>query len=404
MPNTVGEASTKKKCKYAMFVLVLFKSFQDLDDLIGCAECLDEQRWIDTYEQWIPQCSELTRAFMDNMADYYSGFATAKLRREAAVAAKQGDFNVDYDDTSTDDNDDLFVADDLDGVDALKEDEESRRLLQTWELEGGPDTILESSTLHPAACPTSSNPDRKIAYMMDLFKSREMVRGVAENLTLGPHSTLPTSVLPPIPSTRKWITDFHTDNTLTLSLDPTTIPDHCTEAVELLDISLDGSGMAWQPSPALSHDPRVVEIFAKESYDSGETLILVRRDSQLLMFLGVKEVQGSVESFRPGTLRKLDLFRESASNKIGNLDLIIIDEVSMKKNEFLTFRFGVHVVLVGDVLQLPPVGENRCKKPLYKDKYVSRRVRWLSLWCEFQNVEILKDLVRFKADPEWGRD
>jgi hypothetical protein len=101
------------------------------------------------------------------------------------------------------------------------------------------------------------------------------------------------------------------------------------------------------------------------------------------------------------------------------LDLLVIDEVSkLSKAEFLrldklmrrytqvlTVPFGgVHVVLVGDFLQMPPVNAD----PIYIDLAGKARastadIEGFELWRRFSTGVILDKSVRFRCDPEWGR-
>jgi len=101
------------------------------------------------------------------------------------------------------------------------------------------------------------------------------------------------------------------------------------------------------------------------------------------------------------------------------LDLLVIDEVSMmSKTEWLRLdkllrRYmqvpgvpfgGVHMVLVGDFLQMPPVKAD----PIYIDPADKARVKTadiegFELWRKFTTVIILEESVRFRRDPEWGK-
>lgn len=105
-------------------------------------------------------------------------------------------------------------------------------------------------------------------------------------------------------------------------------------------------------------------------------------------------------------------------NNFSPLDLIVIDEVSMmSKAELLRLdrllrRYkhisavpfgGVHVVLVGDFLQMPPVKAD----PIYRDPTEKVRakttdIEGFDLWRRFTTVVILEESVRFRNDPEWG--
>jgi len=102
------------------------------------------------------------------------------------------------------------------------------------------------------------------------------------------------------------------------------------------------------------------------------------------------------------------------------VDIIVIDEVSMMRKSQLAqldslLRLakrvagvpfgGVHVVLVGDFLQLPPVGG----ESVYKDPTTTKfqptpnELAGYHLWLAFTSVIILEESVRFRADPDWGR-
>ncbi|OWZ16913.1 hypothetical protein PHMEG_0009226 [Phytophthora megakarya] len=64
---------------------------------------------------------------------------------------------------------------------------------------------------------------------------------------------------------------------------------------------------------------------------------------------------------------------------------------------------GGHVVLIGDFLQLPPVGgEPMYKVPSRKTKFSHNELAGYQLWRAVKDVFILKECVRFQKDPEWG--
>jgi len=102
-----------------------------------------------------------------------------------------------------------------------------------------------------------------------------------------------------------------------------------------------------------------------------------------------------------------------------DIDALIIDEISMMKRVQLVqldrrLRIakrvpgvpfgGIHIVLVGDFLQLPPVGAD----PIYGDPSLKPRstatdFAGFQLWRDFEDVILLEESVRFQEDPQWGR-
>lgn len=100
------------------------------------------------------------------------------------------------------------------------------------------------------------------------------------------------------------------------------------------------------------------------------------------------------------------------------LDVLIIDEISMMtKHEWLKLdkllrRYmqvenvpfgGIHIVLVGDFLQMPPVKSD----PIYVDPVNKTMpstvdVEGFELWRKVTTVVILDESMRFRNDPEWG--
>lgn len=101
-----------------------------------------------------------------------------------------------------------------------------------------------------------------------------------------------------------------------------------------------------------------------------------------------------------------------------SLDLLVIDEVfMMTKVEWLLLdkllrRYkqvpgvpfgGVHIVLVGYSLQMPPVKAYPINlDPLDKPRKVTTAdIEGFELWRKFTTVVILEESVRFRGDPEW---
>ncbi|GMF31579.1 unnamed protein product [Phytophthora lilii] len=185
----------------------------------------------------------------------------------------------------------------------------------------------------------------------------------------------------------------------------------------------------------------------------GDALESTLRSSQLLFFLGgeggtgksrvIDAVQALCESWgrldcivktaftgKEATIVSgrtlasflLQIRKHRTSDAINSLEVIIIDEVSMMKKYQLAqldkysrvakrvtgvaFE-GVHVILVGDFLQLPPVGGT----PLYADPNAHRKHNKISinevagyhLWKQFTSVIVLKESVRFHKDPMRSR-
>jgi hypothetical protein len=101
------------------------------------------------------------------------------------------------------------------------------------------------------------------------------------------------------------------------------------------------------------------------------------------------------------------------------VDCLIIDEVSMMSKDQLlrldrllrkakrvkSVPFGgIHIILVGDFLQLPPVGADPLfTDPMKKAKASLTDLEGYELWRRFDKVVVLRDSVRFKDDPAWGK-
>ncbi|OWZ18810.1 hypothetical protein PHMEG_0007035 [Phytophthora megakarya] len=100
------------------------------------------------------------------------------------------------------------------------------------------------------------------------------------------------------------------------------------------------------------------------------------------------------------------------------LDALVIDEVSMMtkldwlKLDKLLRRYkqlpgvpfgGVLIVLVGDFLQMPPVGgDSIFVDPTIKSRPTTADIEGFELWRRFKSVVMLEESVRFRNDPEWG--
>jgi len=159
LPNAEANASLQQKCKMSVLSLLLFKPFRGLENLVGDSDCSDDQVWIDRFEQWEPTRSEFVEEIINNMNDFYSGQEKVKAQRESTLLAQEAG---QADNRDTGDDDDMFDGDG-DSYDAfegvLQEEASDRHLLQMWEIDAATDVTLASSSVDPAACPTSVAPD-----------------------------------------------------------------------------------------------------------------------------------------------------------------------------------------------------------------------------------------------------
>ncbi|OWY92171.1 hypothetical protein PHMEG_00038938 [Phytophthora megakarya] len=64
---------------------------------------------------------------------------------------------------------------------------------------------------------------------------------------------------------------------------------------------------------------------------------------------------------------------------------------------------GIHVVLVGDFLQMPPVKSDPIYlDPIGKAKPNTMDIGGFELWRTISTVVVLDESVRFRNDPQWG--
>ncbi|RLN92727.1 hypothetical protein BBJ28_00020432 [Nothophytophthora sp. Chile5] len=174
------------------------------------------------------------------------------------------------------------------------------------------------------------------------------------------------------------------------------------------------------------------------------------RDEQLLMFLGGAGGTGKsrvidainafcVSWYRESSFMKTALTGKAATligartlasflvriehaiqeKSFATLDALVIDEVSMMaktdwlKLDKLLRRYkqvpsvpfgGVHIILVGDFLQMPPVGADAIfVDPTAKQRPSTADIEGFELWRQFTTVVVLDESIRFRNDPEWGR-
>jgi hypothetical protein len=291
MPNSDdGDASLERRCKYAVISLVLFKPFHLLDDLIGPSEGSDEQAWLGSFEQWKPQRSIFVEDLMNNMDDYYSGLQKVNAKREKEREA-EGKRNPDgsYGASSDQSDDELYHANDIDDFDCsggvMEEEEGDKALIRMWDLEGDSNFVLDSSSLDPAACPTSVVPDSKVAHIVHIFRNRGILANVAEKTARDAVMEWPTAGLPSINAMKKWFKDADTDNALLTSV-PAAVVSRDVKVVEILDQSLLKVNMEWHPpSSYVAVSAKLCKSFASIS-DTSRAYTLNERQHYAFTVIG----------------------------------------------------------------------------------------------------------------------
>ncbi|POM79601.1 Hypothetical protein PHPALM_2682, partial [Phytophthora palmivora] len=165
LPGSEGGESTEKRWKYAVLSMVLFKPFRSLANLISTTdESSSQQVWVRCYEQWKPHRSEFVKEIMNNMDDFYSGLEKVKSNRENVPSVPASDRRAaDSDGNTSDDNDELFHADEVDEDDSEMPDEDNDRC------------IINFSSLDPASCPTSVAPEGATARIIGIFKENGLL-------------------------------------------------------------------------------------------------------------------------------------------------------------------------------------------------------------------------------------
>jgi hypothetical protein len=176
MPSSEGDSQSKSACKRAVLSLVLFKPFRNLEDIVGISDDVDEEAWLHAFAVWSERRSKFAEMIMNNMQDYYSGVQKA-ASQSAAHAANQS--NSGSDDASSDENDDVDRDDVMDPSCGTEEYQVDENMLDVWENGANSDVILESSSLNPAACPSSAIPEGKTACMLTTFQEFGLLSGAA---------------------------------------------------------------------------------------------------------------------------------------------------------------------------------------------------------------------------------
>ncbi|KAG6953745.1 hypothetical protein JG687_00012220 [Phytophthora cactorum] len=343
-------------------------------------------------------------------------------------------------------------------------------LRSAWDFEADENTILDISALDPASCPTWPSPDLKIVSMLDLFSRHDILQNAAEKTVRIGTSTgmLVDNLLTIEKWVRAEESDnsiLSTDTNTITAMDTQVIELLDTS---LLGSSMEWhapTAATFCRSPYLHQ--RFATIFrtsreytlnerqhyalmligrpflsrwrhAENLVNDCADLTSILRYSQLLLFLGggggtgkshiVDVVQALCKSWgrsrsliktvltgKAATLTNgrtlasfpLQLMKQRAGDAITEVELVIIDEVSMMKKYQLSqldtrlhaatrmpdgALGGVHIVLVGDFLQLP--------EPLYADparrSHISvAELEGYNLWQQFLDVIMLKENVQF---------
>ncbi|KAE8978541.1 hypothetical protein PF011_g23198 [Phytophthora fragariae] len=182
-----------------MLSLVLFKPFRTLESLIGVVDASDEQAWVNAFETWKMTRSSFVVAIMENMEDFYRGSKRAADQAKAATVPSNGQqSDTEGDDTSSDDSDNLAGEGDADLYCEGCHDDDDFDMTSLWEDNENRNVILDSSSLHPAACPTSASPDGNAATILAIFNTHGLLNGAASALASNLSPDWPLENVPPL--------------------------------------------------------------------------------------------------------------------------------------------------------------------------------------------------------------
>lgn len=81
-----------------------------------------------------------------------------------------------------------------------------------WGDEGDSDDVLESTSLHPAARPTSVAPDSKVAHIIDVFEKYGMLQSISQAIRDTTRPEWRPEDVPSVVFLKKWVRDGNTDN------------------------------------------------------------------------------------------------------------------------------------------------------------------------------------------------
>ncbi|GMF31191.1 unnamed protein product [Phytophthora lilii] len=262
----------------------------------------------------------------------------------------------------------------------------------------------------------------------------------------------------PVPEMKNWIRNPCTENAFNSTKCVTRVAEtKDMKVIELLNQAKASANLSWKkPIVDRTQPPRDVKAFAtvddisraftlnekqhlavkligmslltrwkniESSVYTGSTRKDTLRSDQLRLFFGGEGGTGKVAATIIGgsTLASflIQLRQEDSVDAVMSLSIIIINEISMLKKCQLVeldkllrevkripdvLFGGVHVVLVGDFLQLPPVGAD----PIYRDPSDKKHANvtdivGFQIWRTFGDAIMLDESVRFQSDPEWRR-
>lgn len=265
IPQWKEDAPLTKREQYASAVLVLFRPFRELSDILGGAPNTSEG-WIDAYTGWKDNRPDIAKEIMSNLNDYYVG---------KEIADKSGDYCMpgqvsqsDYGSDSSEE-DGMFAGDT--GVEAFSADNnvcaaDIDNLFGDVDL-GGTDTlVLGSNGLDPAFCPTLSQPADVLMPTIERCLEYNMFEGtlafVANQSSGGTDTSSGNSrdrQLPELQTVRSWVAENglavdmlrqwvaspDTDSMLHSGGQRTV--ERNTEVVELISEALSADYRSWEP-------------------------------------------------------------------------------------------------------------------------------------------------------------
>jgi hypothetical protein len=210
MPSEDTEVNRSKR---AMLSLVLLKSFRTLESLIGVADANNEDAWISAFETWKMTRSSSVEALMENMEDFYRGSKrAADQARTATMPPTDQRIDTEVGDISSDDNDDLTGEGDANMYSEECHDDGDFDMTSLWDDEENSNVVLDSSSLHPAACPTSASPAGNAATILEIFNTHGLLNSAASALARILLPNWPPENIPPLDTMKQWVSSASADN------------------------------------------------------------------------------------------------------------------------------------------------------------------------------------------------